>query len=248
MDKSLLNKIGALTAALACAFLIASLFAVNGGQKNTAPFPEKPETIKISEFQINNIMEDAIAREPSLKDDQKSLRETVVRELLDQELLVNEALERELGKRDFTIRSRLIELIKSSIKQKADNQTTDEDLLDYYEIHKNKYMMAAKRSIIHLQSPVTNRINDEDAIKKLDEMFMKAKGQDKDLLDAKSFALTKLRMKYGPTFAKKIFEMEVGVWSDPFQTSTGWHRVLVESEQPKSPRPFENAKLEVKRD
>jgi peptidyl-prolyl cis-trans isomerase D len=55
-------------------------------------------------------------------------------------------------------------------------------------------------------------------------------------------------MRFGPTFEKTVFSLPTGDWSEPIQSTSGWHRVRVIEETPARLRSFEEVQAEVEAD
>ncbi len=248
-DHSTSNWAGPLAVGLACILIAASFYMRRAEMTDARTQPPKNPAISIPAVQVDTILEDAIASDPSLEAQREKLREEIYSDLINQELLVREALAKNMAIKDSIVRNRLIELMTITIQQKADSEITEQKLRDHYEENKNNYLMPAQCLVTNLVVPVTNKLNSEAALAELNQLFENTDKQKYSDDQIKGwFNLSDLRKKYGPSLAERVFSMEPGVWSEPFESSTGWHIIMVWEKKEQRARPFEQAKRELHRD
>ena len=107
----------------------------------------------------------------------------------------------------------------------------------------------------HLFVRVTNVTDDEKARATLDKLYNEALGPESGMSNAVKLAIApvwisreELRSRFGPTFTEQLFSLPVGDWSDPINSTSGWHKVRVLEHQPEKVRDFEEVQAEVEND
>ena len=209
----------------------------------------------VPEEAVQVVLDAALTENPALRENMPVLREEVERSLKAQEMMVAEAIERGLASSDAIARNRLSELIMMSIYQEADVGVTPEAVRGYYESHKEKYFYPRARRVQHLFVQVTNVTDAEKARATLEQLFRQAKGAVSKQSESLKHAIApvwitreELRTRFGPTFEKEVFSLPIGDWSEPIQSTSGWHRVRVLEETPERQRIFDEVQAEVEAD
>lgn len=223
----------------------------SGNRKTTAGKKE----LAVSRQMIQVMVDAALNENPALRESLPTLEKEYEQTAIAQEMIVAETIEQGIAHKDPIVRNRLSELFILSIYQEADLQVTPETVSRYYKEHKEKYTMPERRLIQHLFVRITNIVDEDKAKKTLEKLFKQSLLPSPRIPETVAKAIApvwvsreELRLQFGPLFADKIFWMPVGEWSEPFQSTTGWHRVRVLEHQPAHVRPLEEVSAEVEND
>jgi len=175
----------------------------------------------------------------------------------DDEQLYRQALEMDLGREDLVIRRLLTHKIRFVMKLSSGvGEPTDEELQAYLEENRDRYQQPARISFTHVFLSAEKRgdslipdaqgvlgrikseaIRGESAIS-LGDRFVP--GHEFGPRSAQALEKT-----FGPGFARKVFELEPGEWSDPVPSAYGVHLVWVEEITPERLPPLESVRTRV---
>lgn len=218
------------------------------------PAPAKKKLV-VSEAMVDVMMEAALRENPSLRESELEIRREFLKGLVAQEMMVAEAIDMGLAATDPITRNRLSELIMLTIYQRADTGVTDEAIRAYYNSNRHKYKMPEKRRVQHLFVRVTNVTDDKKAQETLDRLFKEARGPESDrskvvkaAIDPRWIAREELRTRFGPSLTEWLFALEVGDWSEPYRSTSGWHKVRIMEESAERIRDFDEVRAEVEAD
>ena len=189
--------------------------------------------VRVSRQQVADAVEATVTETPSLSVELERLSEDMRESALAQSLFVAEAFSQGLAENDYIVRNRLVEIQVMSIYERADAMVTPGAVEEYFAGHRDRYVTLARRKVLHLFVPVTNRVGEGEARARLEGRLRDeaARGEAvwRDEED--------LRTTYGPGLARQVFEMPLGEWSDLIRTSLGWHAVFIHDEE--GARPYE---------
>jgi len=205
------------------AVLTAGLFLAPGVEISEAG----RAAVRVSRQQAADAVEATVIETPSLGSEVDMLSEEMRESALAQSLFVAEAFSQGLAESDYIVRNRLVEIQVMSIYERADAMVTPGAVEAHFARHRDRYARPARRKVLHLFVPVTNRVGEGEARARLEGRLRNeaARGEAawRDEED--------LRTTYGPGLARQIFEMPLGEWSDPIRSSLGLHTVLVQEEE-----------------
>ena len=200
--------------------------------------------VKVSRQQVADAVEATVTETPSLSSELDKLTKEMRESSLAQSLFVAEAFSQGLAESDYIVRNRLVEMQVMSIYERADTAVTPGAGAAHFAEHRDRYARPARRKILHLFVPVTNRLGEDEARARLEERLRdeSARGE------AAWMEETDLRTTYGPGLARRVFEMPPGEWRGPIRSSLGWHAVLVEDEEMERPYELDEVRTRVTED
>ncbi|MCP4756021.1 MAG: peptidyl-prolyl cis-trans isomerase [Proteobacteria bacterium] len=228
MDRSIWRKIAPGLGLLGAIVLLAGLLYSPGLH---APRQTESRPIQISREQVENSLKAAIAETPSLRDTRNGLFEEIKEGAIARNLLIAEAVSQGLAENDTIIRNRLVEIQILALYEKADALIAPEAVEKHFTENRHQYLTFPSRRYLHLFTLVTNVTDDVAAKKQLGELF-----QNKSQSATPRWTTeNRLRRRWGPTLAQRIFEMPLSQWSLPIRSKVGWHRIKVLEEKPERP-------------
>lgn len=214
-----------------------------------APPPERP-TITVSAERVEALRKDftAKAKQPPTEQDMEALIASVVKS----EVLYREALELGLDGEDPIVRRRLIQKMSMLLEDLAEPEpATEDELKDFYKVHKDRYRKAGKTSLRH----IFVKTNDPARLSEL-RAALEA-GTDPATLGKpfphghrfKDRNAGQIDALFGAGFDHAIASLEVGMWSDTLLASSyGFHLVQVEARSRESVASFESVRSRVAKD
>jgi hypothetical protein len=226
---------------LGVAALAVSLFM---GTDVQTPNPGTPQIVTVSREQLKRSIEEVIAQNPKLKDENDQLLEEMKKAAQAQSLLVAEAFRQGLAETDYIVRNRLAEIQVMGLYEKADAQITPDAVKNYFTENRDRYVHPPKRKYIHLFVPITNQVNSDRAMLLLDNLFNSGNFDEKNIWVTED----QLRKSWGPDLARKVFEMPLSQWIEPLGTKLGWHRIKVMDEASQRLYEFEEIQAKVTED
>lgn len=231
------------------------LFSRGTGPQSPAPGTDNKIELMVSRQMVQTMVDAALAENPSLRENLETLRKQYEDGAMAQEMLVAEAIENGIAARDPVVRNRLAELFILGVYQQADSGVTPEAIRKYYEENKGKYTAPERRYIQHLFVRVTNVTDSEKARATLEKLFRQALLPDAHQPSAVKEAIVpvwitreEITKQFGPTFSIKLFSLKAGEWSEPIESTSGWHRIRVLEQEAGRLRSFDEARAEVEND
>lgn len=203
-----------------------------------------PFEVVISRAQVNEAVDAAIKENPALAAQRDAEYSQLQSEAEAHALLVAEAFAQGLPASDYIVRNRLVELQVMALYEQADAEITPDAAAQYFAAHRERYRSRPRRLYLHLYVPVTNRVLDAEARRRL-EMLRRdpaAWGKPKWVYE------DELRQAYGPTLARLAFELPRGQWSDAYRSDLGWHYLEVEDEEAERALDLEEVRARVTED
>lgn len=213
----------------------ALLFALyNWSAKDS--YTEAGNDIQITATAINELRQQWLKQNGSEAD--KDTLDELVDSLVYQEVLLREAKRLGLDKNDIIVRRRLIQKMEFLSANLAQMQTPDEEaLFAYYELNKEKYRVAEKRSFTHIYLSKEKRgetlIEDADALlTELLEEGAPARAPERGdnfilQYDYSNRNQQQLAQVFGAEFAQALFNSKAGQWQGPILSEYGAHLVYV---------------------
>jgi parvulin-like peptidyl-prolyl isomerase len=175
----------------------------------------------------------------------------------DDEQLYRQALEMDLGREDLVIRRVLTNKIRFVMKLSSGvGEPTDEELQAYLEENRDRYLQPARISFSHVFLSAEKRGESllSDARSVLREIRADSVRGEPAISLGDPFApghefgprsAQALEKTFGSGFARKVFELEPGGWSDPVPSAYGLHLVRVEEITPERLPPLESVRTRV---
>ena len=176
----------------------------------------------------------------------------LVNDLVDEELMASEAKEMGLDKDDTIIRRRLAQKLKFVVEDTAQLAEPNEDeLRRFYTAHSVSFGTPDKVSFRQVYfNPGGRKDVDADAAAALADLNLRSKADrdaapgDRLLLgdefhDTDELALAGM---FDADFARAIFALAPGEWSEPIKSGYGLHLVLVTNHIHSEPKPFDAVK------
>ena len=178
------------------------------------------ERIEIADVAIDRLVSD---RELLLDRPLTSAeRERVTQDFIDQEVLVREAMKRNLYLNDGRVRHRLADKMLYLLGDDV-GEPDQESLYQFYEDNKDKYVVPQRHSFEHVfYSDQGSALLDFDRNQPFSSGLGFYMGNELD-----EYARGELIPIFGAEFADQITELQIGLWSEPIESSRGWHRVKV---------------------
>lgn len=223
------------------AALTASLFLAPA--KKDAESGGQP-VVKVSRVQIETAMQAALMDNPSLGKDKDALLEKTREGVIAQSLFVAEAFSQGLAETDYIVRNRLVELQAMSLYERADAMVTPSAAASYFSENRGRYRSLPRRRYRHLFVPVTNLVSEDEARKRLEDIFADPAARE----EPRWVSEDDLRKVYGKTLAETVFKMPVGEWSDAIRSPLGWHYLEVVEQDPARRLELDEVKTRVTED
>jgi hypothetical protein len=206
--------------------------------------PAQSYVVKVSRERMKSSLEAFIAENPRMRDDRDLLLKEMREGAVAQSLLVAEGFYQGLAENDFIVRNRIAELQVMALYEKADTMVTPEAAETYFAMHSDRYYTLPRRFYLHLFVPVTNLVDADEAARRLEKLYQ----NESSWGDPKWVTENQLRRRWGPTMARRIFEMPLSQWSEPIFSNFGRHRILVLKEEPERLHEFEEARTRATED
>ncbi len=168
----------------------------------------------------------------------KDTLDELIESLIYEEVMLREAKRIELHKNDTIIRRRLVQKMEFLSANLAQMQIPAENsLIEYYEINKEKYRVAKKRSFTHVyfskERRDTTLLDDANVVlQKLHETHDPLSASelgDNFILqyDYKNRSEKQIAQVFGLEFAKKLFTLKSAQWQGPVLSEYGAHLVYI---------------------
>ncbi len=213
------------------------------------------DTIYFDDYDMDNIIASWEMQWKRLPTDEelKSLVEQNIR----QEVFYQEALKMNLDHNDEIIKRRLAQKMNFLSNDLATlKEPTQEDLKDYYDENKEKYLLPPVYSFYQVSFRMDSRESArEDALG-----FLKGiDGQNPEILNNPGDPLPfpyffenvnsdELSRQLGLEFSQEMNQVNTGEWAGPVRSGFGWHVVYIADKSPAAEPPFDMITEEVKRD
>lgn len=200
-------------------------------------YTEAGNDIQITATATNELRQQWLKQNGSEAD--KDTLDELVDSLVYQEVLLREAKRLGLDKNDIIVRRRLIQKMEFLSANLAQMQTPDEEaLLAYYELNKEKYRVAEKRSFTHIYLSKEKRgerlIEDANALLAvLLEQGTRAGAPERGdnfilQYDYSDRNQQQLAQVFGAEFAQALFNAKTEQWQGPILSEYGAHLVYIE--------------------
>jgi len=201
-------------------------FAVIGGALFAlAPRREDPRQVELSSSALAAYKEAQAARDrvPVLP---ASRAAEVEARAIEDEVLYREALRLGLEKDDPIIRQRLIQKLLLLVEDMggASQPPTDAELRAFFEKDPSRYALPTRVTLAHV---FASRPSALPAAEQLEPGVPAAAGEPFPWPRQLTASRDELTQKFGDGFARAVFALQPGAWSEPLQSSFGWHRVWV---------------------
>lgn len=184
---------------------------------------------------------------PTLASDEATAVRT---RLLEDEILYREAIRLGLDKNDNVVRQRLIQkvLFLAEDLGGAARAPTEEDLRRFFDATRSQWVNPAHIRLIHVYASPAHQAQlaalrtetvaadsgATDTPPALGDAFGLPRGVDK--------TREELANVYGTGFATAVFNLPLGVWSEPIMSKFGWHLVKVLERHDAAPASFEDVR------
>jgi len=176
----------------------------------------------------------------------------LIRGWVGDEILYREALERGLDRDDELVRRRLIQKMNGLARGLAESlQAKEGDLRAFFERHRNRYEIPARRSFNQVYVSLTDGAEEAEmrAARLLDLLptmpSAEVASQGDPMVLPSEYSLVTIQevaSRFGPSFADTVFEIPIGGWTGPISSSFGLHLVKVIEEAPSHAPSFEEAR------
>ncbi len=183
-------------------------------------------------------------------------QERLVREWMEEEALYRRALELGLDRRDTVVRRRLVQRMRFLIEDTAPVPEPDEaQLRAWIAAHPQDYAVPARVSFEHRFFSRGKRGADlaEDANTAARSLASRPEAS----VDADPFARgarlddqtrAQVARSFGAAFADEVFELPVGPWAGPIESSYGLHVVRVTSRRAEAPASLDDVRKKAAAD
>lgn len=168
------------------------------------------------------------------------------REHIARELLLRDALARNIHLTSPEVREALIEKERFLIAG-APAEPTEEELVDYYAGHLDRYQGEPRTSFTHVFR--ASQPGDARAVLAALNKGETARSDDFWLgADFPQYGESMLRGLFGQKFLENLNRAPTGRWIGPLQSPRGWHFVRVERREPAQRRPYAIVRDQVRQD
>ena len=183
-------------------------------------------------------------------------RRRVLERLIDEELLVQRGIELGLPHRDRQLRNQIsaavIGLFASRAGARQAEEPSDEELRAFFGANEEWFRDPVQVRLEHLFFAVDSNIDDEEARVRARDVGLRLQaGETFDglattgdpyeaPLPSGALHLRQVRDLLGPTVGRVVFELDVGVVSEPVRSGSGYHLVRVVERVPGRLPPFES--------
>ena len=196
---------------------------------------ESDNTIVFDTYDLDNILSswELQWKRPPTAEELSNL----ISQNIKQEIFYKEALSMNLDHNDEIIKRRLSQKMQFLSKDLANLSTPqDKELTEYYDKHKEKYMLPAKYSLYQIVFSTDNRDNPkQDAQALLSKNKNAAFNQMENKGDNLPFnyyyqnAYTNdLRAQFGSVFSSALKDLEQGKWVGPVKSGFGYHLIFID--------------------
>jgi PPIC-type PPIASE domain len=236
--------------ALAGAMLFAAYSWLNPGATN----PQSAKAnIRVSAGDVQWLAENWTTqwRRPPTQEELRGL----ITDYLNEQLLAREARALVLEDNDVIVRRRLAQkltfLIDDTLRR---TEPSERELQQFYEDHMDQFPTGRRISFAHIYFNRDRRGDAHqdaaDALKVLREMPTAPPPPqygDRLLIDSDFQNETEQSISgaFGPNFARAVFSLAPGAWSDPIESGFGLHLVRVSAVQATKPRPLSEVRARV---
>ncbi len=182
----------------------------------------------------------------------------LVENKVQEEVLYREALAMGLDKDDTIVKRRMAQKMQFLAEDvAAAHEPTTVELKTWYAKNSERFALPSRATFRHLYFSFDRRGQRarDDAV----EALAKISGQPEDSKVASSLAdpfmfqdyygdraSEQLAKEFGPTFARRLFQLKPGSWQGPIESGYGWHLVWIESITPGRIPDFEEVEPDVK--
>ena len=187
---------------------------------------------------------------PPTKAELQNLIDDYVRE----EIYYREAINSGLDKDDSIIRRRLVEKMQFLSQEIASGEPSDKELDDYFQRHRDKFLLPPKIAFSHIFFSPTKRgpALQSDAAKWL--TLLKSRGDLEPSTLGDAFMLQneyplqapqEIASLFGRDFSDELFKLKPGVWHGPVRSSYGLHLVRITRYEPAHPPQLNEIRTQV---
>lgn len=167
---------------------------------------------------------DQVGRDPS---DEEIVR--IINNLINEEILYREALKLELDKNDRIIKRRLAQ--KVEFLKQDDHQPSVEDIEDFYNENKSKYIVEDLFTFSHYF--FSNKDNSDVKSKESLNKILNGESVDSDPFilgnDLNLMSKNDIQKNFGNSFYENLALMDENQWSGPIASDYGFHIVFIKN-------------------
>lgn len=166
--------------------------------------------------------------------------------------LFSEALKLGMDRSDPVVRRRLVQRMRLAIESEAlEPEPTQAELRERYDAHRDSYRQAARVQLVQI---FFNREPVGEARTELERLREARAGPEADRSAGDAFlhaaeqpsqSERELAGRFGPDFAREVFELEAGLWSGPIASSYGEHLVWIREQTAEAQRDFDAVRTEL---
>ncbi len=181
------------------------------------------------------------------------MRERILDRLIEEELLVQRGLALGLAESDRRVRADIVQaMIRSAVEESEAEEPSERELRDFYEAEKSFFTTPGQLRIEQLFVRVKDAAEDAPALARAEQARARLAGG--EALAGARAALgsaevspvpdallppAKLREYVGPTVLRAALEQELGAWSAPVRSGTGYHVLRVVEREPAAAPPLD---------
>ena len=173
-------------------------------------------------------------------------RRRVLDRLIDEELLVQKGLALGLARRDGRVRSDIVaSVVESVVSEASTREPTDDEVAAFFAANEALFARTGRLRARQILFRVTSGTSDEQALARANDALRRLRAGEpfekvaSDLGDAPLVELptgridpATLREYLGPTVARSVEDLAVGVPGDPVRSAAGYHVVEVLEREP----------------
>lgn len=173
-------------------------------------------------------------------------RRRVLDRLIDEELLVQKGLALGLARRDGRVRSDIVaSVVESVVSEASTREPTDDEVAAFFAANQALFTRTGRLRARQILFRVTSGTSDEQALARANDALRRLRSGEpfekvaSDFGDAPLVELpagridpATLREYLGPTVARSVGDLSVGVPGDPVRSAAGYHVVEVLEREP----------------
>jgi hypothetical protein len=190
-------------------------------------------------------------RRPPVREELRGL----VKDYLDEQLLAREARALGLDDNDVIVRRRLAQKLTFLLEDTQRLvEPSETELQRFYAEHEQRFRIEARISFSHVYFSAQHRADARSDARNALSLLRQASTSptlaewgDRLLIGAEFDDETEgsVSSAFGPAFARAIFSLDIGAWSDPIESGFGLHLVRVSGLRGGQQRPFADVRARV---
>ena len=200
---------------------------------------DKPTLLNFLQFRSRAFKQEVFESKLAEMSDEE--RQKLIDDYVAEEVLYREALSLGMDKEDYIIRRRLVQKVEFVTRSMAEQiiQASDDDLKQWYERHQDAFFQPATITFTHIffNSEERGGVEAKAAAQaNMEELQAKPIAFSDAISEGDRFAFHRnyvernaefIDSHFGAGFAGEMFDSKVDQWSGPYESTYGWHLILI---------------------